>query len=63
MRFTLKDITICSSKKPGFNYKNNHKNCKLANFKLDIINEINVRLLIVISYISSELELINFESI
>lgn len=52
----LKVIIIYIDKKTGFNYKNNYKYYKLANFYPDTISKINFRLLIVMLYILSELK-------
>lgn len=38
IRFLPKIITICFKEKAEFNYKNNYRNSKLANFELNIIN-------------------------
>lgn len=57
MRFLPKVITIYFGKKIRFDYKNNSKYNKLANFQLDIINKINYKTLVVILNILSKLAL------
>lgn len=53
MKFLTKAITICSREEEKFDYKNNHKRGKSANFSLDNISKINYKTLVVLSYISS----------
>lgn len=55
MRFPPKVVTVCSETKAGFNYKNNYWCGKSANFWLDMINKINCRKLVIISYIVSQI--------
>ena len=50
VRFLFKAITVCFNKNSGFDYKNNHKCNKLANFWLNKISKINYIILIIISY-------------
>lgn len=50
VRFLPKAITICSREKKGFDYKNNDKRNKSANFWQDNISKINCRTLVVLSY-------------
>lgn len=57
MRFLPKDVNIYSKEKNGFDYKNNHKCSKSANFQLDNISKSNCRILVIISYILSGFEL------
>lgn len=57
MRFLFKTVIVCSEEKKGFDYMNNHKRNKSANFRLDNINKINYRIPIVILYILSRLRL------
>lgn len=61
VRFPPKFVTICSGEKVGFDYKNNHRGNKFANFWLDIIGKINCKMLVFISYTSSELGSRNFQ--
>ena len=56
VRFSPKAITICSGEEKEFDYKNNYECNKSANFRLDNISKINYRILVVLSYASSELE-------
>lgn len=56
MRFLFKVITVYFKKKQ-FNYMNNYRYGKSVSFYLDIINKINYKILVIISYISSELRL------
>ena len=53
--FLPKAITICSRKKERFNYKNNYRCSKLANFRVDNISKINCRMLVVLLYTLLEL--------
>lgn len=55
MRFLLKAITICFGDEKRFNCKNNYKSSKSANFRLDNINKINCRTLVIWLYTSSGL--------
>ena len=57
VRFLSKAIIICFGKKEKFDYKNNYKCGKLANFRLDNISKFNCRMLIVLLYILSRLRL------
>lgn len=57
MTFLLKIVTVFFTKKARFDYKNNYGYNKLANFRLDSINKINLTILVVILYISLELGL------
>lgn len=57
IRILPKAVTISSREKAGFNYKNNHKNSKSANFWLNTINKINYKIWVVMSYALSRLEL------
>ena len=53
--FLPKVVTVYFREKTGFDCKYNHRYGKLANFWLDIINKINFKTLVVISYTSSGL--------
>ena len=55
MRFLLKGEIICFEEEKGFDCINNHKCGKLTNFWLDNISKIYCKMLVVLSYISSEL--------
>ena len=57
MRIPPKVITVYSREKKGFDYKNNHSCNKLTNFQFDNISKINCKMLIVLSYVLSGLEL------
>lgn len=46
-----KALIVYFNKKVEFNYKNNYRYYKLANFQLNIISKVNFKLLIVILYI------------
>lgn len=50
MRFLIKVLTVCFIEKLVFDYKNNHRCNKLANFWLDITRKISYKILMVISY-------------
>ena len=56
VKFLPKIVNICSREKKRFDCKNNHGCSKLANFWLDNISKINCKMLVVLSYILSELE-------
>lgn len=51
MLFSPKTIILYSREKAGFDSKNNHKCRKLTNFKLDVINKIDFRMLAVNLYL------------
>lgn len=53
--FLPKTITVYFREKERFDYKNNHGYSKLAYFRLDNINKINYRTLVVLSYTSLKL--------
>ena len=55
LKFLPKAIIVCFEEKKGFNYKDNHRCSKLANFWLDNISKINCNTLVFLSYISSGL--------
>lgn len=57
MRFLSKALTVFFKEKKGFDYKNNYKYDKLANFCLDNIFKINYKILVILLYILSKLEL------
>ena len=57
IRFLPKVGTICSGDEKEFDCKNNHRCGESANLQLDIISKINYRMLIILSYILSSLEL------
>lgn len=54
-----KAISVYTYKKVGFDSKNNHGRYKSAIFRLDTISKANFKLLVVMSYILSRLELRN----
>lgn len=56
MSFLSKVITVFFRNKPRYDYKNNHKCGILANFWLYIISKINCKTLVVMSYISLQLQ-------
>ena len=55
VKFLAKTITVCSGEEEGFDCKNNYKCGKSTNFRLDNISKINYKMLVVLSYILSEL--------
>lgn len=50
VKFLSKAITIYSTEKEEFDYKNNHRYNKSANFQLNNIGKINYKTLVVLSY-------------
>ncbi len=48
MRFSPKTVTICFKEEEGFDYKNNHRYGKSANFRLDNISKFNCKILVVL---------------
>ena len=63
MTFLPNAITVYSREKAEFDYKNNYRYGKLANFWLDTINKIKSKILIVMSYILSGLGLKKVEPV
>lgn len=53
IKFPPKVVIIYFGEKARFDWKKNHGHNKLANFWLDIINKINCKTLVVMSYTSS----------